>query len=97
MRREQALKILAVHRRELRERFGVKSLRLFGSVARDEASEQSDVDVLVDFDETPSLFGFLRLRGYLQDLLGAKVDLITESGLKERARPYVKKDALNVA
>ena len=97
MRREQALKILAVHRRELRERFGVKSLRLFGSVARDEASEQSDVDVLVDFDETPSLFGFLRLRGYLRDLLGAKVDLITESGLKERARPYVEKDALNVA
>ena len=97
MRREQALKILVVHRRELRERFGVKSLRLFGSVARDEASEQSDVDVLVDFDATPSLFGFLRLRGYLQDLLGAKVDLITESGLKERARPYVEKDALNVA
>ena len=97
MRLEKALHILETHRRELRERFGVKSLRLFGSVARDEASEQSDVDVLVDFDETPSLFGFLRLRGYLQDLLGAKVDLITESGLKERARPYVEKDALNVA
>ena len=96
MRREQAIKILAGHRPELRERFGVKSLRLFGSVARDEASEQSDVDVLVDFDETPSLFGFLRLQGYLQDLLGAKVDLITESGLKERARPYVEKDAVNV-
>ena len=97
MRREEALNILVVHRRELRERFGVKSLRLFGSVARDEASEQSDVDVLVDFDETPSLFGFLRLRGYLRDLLGAKVDLITETGLKERARPYVEKDAVNVA
>ena len=97
MRREKALRILEANRQELRERFGVKSLRLFGSVARDEASEQSDVDVLVDFDETPSLFGFLRLQGYLQDLLGAKVDLITESGLKERARPYVEKDALNVA
>ena len=97
MRREKVLHILEAHRQELRERFGVKSLRLFGSVARDEASEQSDVDVLVDFDETPSLFGFLRLRGYLRDLLGAKVDLITETGLKERARPYVEKDAVNVA
>ena len=97
MHRENALEILAAHRRELRERFGVKSLRLFGSVARDEASEQSDVDVLVDFDETPSLFGFLRLQGYLQDLLGTKVDLVTENGLKERARPYVEKDAINVA
>ena len=97
MRRENALEILAAHRRELRERFGVKSLCLFGSVARDEASEHSDVDVLVDFDETPSLFGFLRLQGYLQDLLGTKVDLVTETGLKERARPYVEKDAINVA
>ena len=97
MRRETALHILETHRRELRERFGVKSLRLFGSVARDEASEKSDVDVLVDFDETPSLFGFLRLQGYLRDLLGTKVDLVTESGLKERARPYVEKDAVNVA
>jgi len=97
MRREKALHILEAHRRELRERFGVKSLRLFGSVARDEASEQSDVDVLVDFDEAPSLFGFLRLQGYLQDLLGTKVDLVTETGLKEGARPYVEKDAVNVA
>ena len=97
MRREKALRILEANRQELRERFGVKSLRLFGSVARDEASEQSDVDVLVEFDETPSLFGFLRLQGYLRDLLGTKVDLVTESGLKERARQYVEKDAVNVA
>ena len=97
MRREKALHILAEHHQELRERFGVKSLRLFGSVARDEASEGSDVDVLVDFDDTPSLFGFLRLRTFLQDLLGAKVDLVTESGLKDRARHFVEKDAINVA
>lgn len=97
MRREKALHILAEHHQELRERFGVKSLRLFGSVARDEATEGSDVDVLVDFNDTPSLFGFLRLRTYLQDLLGAKVDLVTESGLKDRARHFVEKDAINVA
>jgi len=97
MRRAKALQILAEHQPELRERFCVKSLRLFGSVARDEASEQSDVDVLVDFDNTPSLFGFLRLQTYLQELLGAKVDLITETGLKARARPHVERDAINVA
>lgn len=97
MRREKALHILVEHHQELRERFGVKSLRLFGSVARDEASEGSDVDILVDFEEIPTLFGFLRLRTYLQDLLGAKVDLITETGLKERARHSVEKDAINVA
>ena len=97
MRRAEAVRILAGHQQELRDRFGVTSVRLFGSVARDEASEQSDVDVLVDFDDTPSLFGFLKLQEYLRELLGAKVDLVTESGLKERARPYVEKDAINVA
>jgi predicted nucleotidyltransferase len=97
MRREEAIRILEIHRQELRERFGVKSLRIFGSVARDEASDHSDVDVLVDFDEIPSLFDFLRLQGYLKDLLGTKVDLVTETGLKERARQYIEKDAVNVA
>ncbi len=97
MRRAEAVRILAGHRQELRDRFGVTSLRLFGSVARDEASEGSDVDVLVDFHGTPSLFGFLRLQEYLRKLLGAKVDLVTESGLKERARHHVERDAVNVA
>ena len=97
MQREEALRILKKHRSELHESFGVISLRIFGSVARDDASSGSDVDILVDFDATPSLFGFLRLRGFLEDLLGTKVDLVTETGLKERVRPYVEQDAISVA
>ena len=97
MLRKQVLSILEEHRGELVKRFGVKSLRLFGSVARDEASSGSDIDILVDFYETPSLFDFLRLRGYLEDLVARKVDLVTETGLKERARQYVERDAINVA
>jgi hypothetical protein len=95
--RAEAIRILAGHQQKLRDRFSVTSVRLFGSVARDEASESSDVDVLIDFHLTPSLFGFLRLQEYLQKLLGAKVDLVTESGIKERARHQVEKDAVNVA
>jgi len=97
MRRDEVLQVLESHLPELRERFGVSSLRVFGSVARDDAVSGSDVDVLVDFDRTPSLFEFLRLRGFLEDLLGNKVDLITESGLKDRVRPYVERDAISVA
>ncbi len=63
MRRAEAVRILAGHQQELRDHFGVTSVRLFGSVARDEASEGSDVDVLVDFHDTPSLFGFLSISG----------------------------------
>jgi predicted nucleotidyltransferase len=97
MRREEVLKILEAQRSNLRAEFAVTSLRLFGSVARDEAQAGSDIDILVDFRETPSLFRFLRLRSYLEDLLGARVDLVTETGLKERARKYVEQDAISVA
>jgi predicted nucleotidyltransferase len=97
MRRDEVLRILGEHLPEIQGRYGVSSLRIFGSVARGDAASGSDVDILVDFDETPSLFGFLKLRGFLADLLGTKVDLITESGLKERVRPYVEQDAISVA
>jgi uncharacterized protein len=62
MRRNEVVRTLQEHRAELEERFGVISLRVFGSVARDEATGDSDIDVIVDFDVTPTLFGFLRLR-----------------------------------
>ena len=97
MQQEEVLRILAEHRDELRERFSVKSLRLFGSIARGDATSASDVDILVDFDDTPSLFTFLRLRGYLGDLLGARVDLVTETGLRENLKPQIEREAISVA
>ena len=95
MRREEVMTILGGHRADLK-RFGVKSLRLFGSVARDEAASGSDVDLLVGFEQTPSFLLFMKLRIFLEDLLGATVDLVTEGGLKERARRQVEKDAILV-
>ena len=61
MKRDEVLKILADHRDELRQQFGVKSLALFGSVARDEATETSDVDLLVEFERPVGLFGLFAL------------------------------------
>ncbi len=95
MRREKALELLRDHRDEISE-FGVTSLRLFGSVARDEAVRESDVDLLVGFGSPPSFSEYMRLRIYLEDLLGSEVDLITEGGLRERVRPYVEKDSIRV-
>jgi len=96
MGRDVVLALLAAHRDEI-ERFGVESLSLFGSVARGEGSDNSDVDLLVRFRETPSFSGYMKLRIFLEDLLGAKVDLVTESGLREAVRPFVEKDAIRVA
>lgn len=96
MGREDVLELLTANRDQI-ERFGVESLRLFGSVARGEASAGSDVDLLVSFRETPTFSGYMKLRIFLEDLLGATVDLITESGLRKEARPFVEKDAIRVA
>jgi predicted nucleotidyltransferase len=96
MGRDDVLTLLAAHRGEI-ERLGVGSLRLFGSVARGEASADSDVDLLVSFRETPTFSGYMKLRIFLEDLLGARVDLITESGLREGVRPFVEKEAIRVA
>lgn len=95
MRRDEVLAVLKARHAELKS-FGVKSLRLFGSVARDEAGAASDVDLLVGFERTPSFSGYMKLRIYLEDLLGAKVDLVTETGLRDRVRPLVERDAILV-
>ena len=96
MGRDNVLALLAAHRDQIGG-FGVESLRLFGSVAREDASINSDVDLLVRFRETPTFSGTMKLRIYLEDLLGAKVDLVTEAGLREAVRPFVERDAIRVA
>jgi predicted nucleotidyltransferase len=96
MGRDDVLSVLSAHRSDL-DGFGVQSLRLFGSVAREEASADSDVDLLVSFQGKPTFSSFMKLRIFLEDLLGAKVDLVTESGLRDAVRPYVEKDAIRVA
>ena len=96
MERNDILSVLTAHRSDL-EGFGVQSLRLFGSVAREEASAARDVDLLVSFRGKPTFSSFMKLRIFLEDLLGAKVDLVTESGLRKAVRPYVEKDAIRVA
>lgn len=95
MRRADVLATLAAHKDEL-ARFHVRSLALFGSVARDEAGPDSDVDLLVEFDETPGLIAFVQLEQLLSDLLGAKVDLVMRSALKPAIGRRVLSEAVPV-
>ncbi len=97
MRRAQALAILSRHRGDLERQFGVASLALFGSVARDEAGPDSDVDVLVEFRETPGLSEYMRLKWWLEERLGRRVDLVMKGALKDWARPVVEAEAIRVA
>lgn len=96
LRRDEVIKLLAAARGPL-EPFHVKSLFLFGSVARDEASAESDVDLLVEFEQTPSLFEFARLRRVLATILGCPVDLVTRSALKAQLREGILREAIRAA
>lgn len=96
MKREHALERLSGHRREL-ESFKVASISVFGSVARDEAKEGSDVDLLVEFSEPVGLFQFVQLKRYLEGLLGARVDLVTPGALKAQLRERILSEAIRAA
>jgi uncharacterized protein len=96
MRRNEVLRILHDHRAQINE-FGVKSLAVFGSVARDEAQTDSDVDVLVDFDPPPTFERYMDLKFYLEELLGCAVDLGTPNNLKLRIRSRIQAEAIYVA
>lgn len=95
MKRDDAIKLLVEHRQEF-TRFGVKSLALFGSVVRDESQPGSDVDVLVEFEGRATFDRYMELKSFLENLLGCRVDLVTNKALKPRLRPYVEKEAVYV-
>ena len=81
---------------ELLNRYGVKEVRLFGSVARDQANEDSDVDLLVEFEPTAhiGLFEFSRLRHELSQLLECDVDLVTPNALHRNLKESILKEAI---
>jgi len=98
MRKQKILSILKKHAEKLRENFKVKSLYLFGSIARDEATSRSDVDILVDFSSKEiGFFELLELKDYLESILKAKVDLVTRDAVKEWMLASVEKDAVRAA
>src|SRR3990170_8682390 len=92
MRRDEVLVVLRGHLGDLTS-FGVKSLALFGSVARDEAGPESDLDLLVEFEGTATFDGYMGLKLYLEDLLGSRVDLVMRKVLRPRMVPSVEREA----
>jgi uncharacterized protein len=89
MKKQAVIQLIRQHKRELSDRYGVKSLALFGSVVRDEANPASDVDLLVEFDRPVGLFGLFALQDRLEEIFGCKVDLGTPESLKPRLRASV--------
>lgn len=88
----EAQQILKEHRNDL-SNLGVRTLAIFGSIAKDEGKKGSDVDILVDFDSKKGLFIFLDLKDYLENILHCEVDLVTKKSL----HPALKKRILSEA
>lgn len=87
---EEVRKILLEHKEEITEKYKVKKIGLFGSYVRGEQKEESDVDVLVEFEEGYKTFdNYMDLKFFLESLFSASVDLLIESAIKPRLKPYI--------
>lgn len=96
MRLDQVSGLIKAHQKEL-EKFKVKTLSVFGSVARNEAGPESDIDILVEFDGSVTFDRYISLKIFLEDLLKSPVDLVTRSSVREQLKPSVEGDARRVA
>jgi len=91
----EILKILRQHKKELKQKFGVKRLGVFGSYVRDEQAEDSDVDIVVEFEKGRKTFdNFMDLVFFLEELLGKKVDLVTLESVSPFIRPYIAEEVI---
>ncbi|NIM13154.1 MAG: hypothetical protein GTO45_13625 [Candidatus Aminicenantes bacterium] len=89
---EDIQRCIKAHKSELKQNYKVKEIGIFGSYVRGKQQEKSDLDVLVDFDETIGLFRFVALERFLSQLLGVKVDLVMKSALKPRIGDRILKE-----
>jgi predicted nucleotidyltransferase len=95
---EEIKNTLAVQKRELRQKYRVKEIGIFGSYVRGEQKKRSDVDLLVEFEEPSdlTLLDFVRLENYLSEILGVKVDLVEKNALKPRIGKRILEEVVNM-
>ncbi len=91
---DEIQKILRQQKEFLREKYKVKEIGVFGSFVRGEQTYTSDVDILVEFEEIPSLLKFVKLENYLSDVLGVKVDLVEKRALKPHIGKHILQEVM---
>ena len=96
MDKAEALRRLREEKAHVMREFGVNELVLFGSVARDEAGDDSDVDILVQFDGPATSKRYFGVQFYLEDLLDCPVDLVTDKALRAELKPFIEREAVRV-
>ncbi len=89
-------KILTINMDYIRDEFNVAKLAVFGSYVRNTQTKESDIDILVDFYDSVSIFEFLELEEYLEELLGVKIDLVSRKGLKPCIGQHILQEAIYI-
>lgn len=93
---EEVKQLLSEHKEELRRRFRVSEMGVFGSFVRGEERHGSDVDILVDFEEPIGIFTFLELEEYLGEVLASHVDLVSRKALKPHIGKHVLEEVVPI-
>jgi hypothetical protein len=93
---QETLQVLSEHMAAVRERFAVRDLAVFGSVARSDARPDSDLDVLVEFKGRPTFDDYTGLKLYLEELFGRPVDLVIRGDVRPALRGRIEQEALRV-
>ena len=93
---EEKIEILKKLKPELQKQYGVSSLGIFGSFVRGKQKRKSDLDILVDYEKAPTLFGFIRLERFLSGELNIKVDLVMKSALKPTIGKHILNEVVHV-
>lgn len=90
------LKLLQSKKAELEKKYPLSELALFGSYARGDYNNDSDIDILVDFSASIDGFQYIRLAHELEDLFNQKVDVVSRKGIKPAYLPYVEKNLIHI-
>lgn len=96
IRRKEIEGILRQHKQELKQRFKLKEIGIFGSYLRGKQRKRNDVDILVEFEEVPGLLGFIEVEEYLSKTIGLKVDLVMKRALKPGIKKYILREVVYI-
>jgi len=92
----EIIAILRQHEKELKRKYSIREMGVFGSYLRGEAKEGSDLDILVEFEKPIGFFEFLELEEYLSNLIGIKVDLVSKKALKPHIGKYILEEVVMI-
>ena len=88
--------ILDKYKKELRKKYRVKEIGIFGSYVRGEQKRKSDIDILIEFEDVPGLFKFIELEDYIGEILGVKTDLVMKDALKPNIGKHILSEVIYI-